>query len=199
MKWIGLTGGIATGKSTVSQVLRDLDYEVVDADLLARKAVEPGSQGLHEVVRIFGPSVLRADGLLNRSQLGRLIFSDEKKRDQLEMIIHPKVRQLAQQERSRLELEGHELAFYDVPLLFEKKMENIFDGIVLVYCPVDIQLERLIKREGCTEKEAYQRLASQLPIEQKLTKAQWVISNIGSLAQLRQEVYQCLEKLRKVL
>ena len=199
MKWIGLTGGIATGKSTVSQMLRALDYEVVDADLLARKVVEPGSQGLHEVARIFGPSVLRADGLLDRSQLGRLIFSDEKKRDQLEMIIHPKVRQLAQQERTRLELEGHELAFYDVPLLFEKKMENIFDGVVLVYCPVDIQLERLVKREGCTEKEAHQRLASQLPIEQKLTRAQWVISNIGSLVQLRQEVHRFLESLRKVL
>ena len=195
MKWIGLTGGIATGKSTVAKILRDLGLPVVDADELARVVVRPGSLGLHHVVKKFGQGVLSPSGELDRVQLGELIFKDSSRRKDLEDILHPLIQEARAQERHKLEQQGVEMAFYDVPLLYEKKLESEFDDVVLVYAPEVLQRERLRQRENLTDKQISERLAAQMPIEEKLKKSKHVIFNTGSLAGLQVNVRSALELL----
>ena len=192
MQWIGLTGGVATGKSTVAQILRAQGCSVVDADQLARQAIVKESEGFKQVVKVFGPEVLNSEGDLDRSWLGKVVFSDPKLREKLEEIIHPIVRQLALAEKIRLESEGLDRAFYDIPLLFEKNLEALFDQVLLVYSPEEIQIERMKTRDGFSEKEARQRLAVQVPIEEKKKRADTVIENTGSLEDLEHSVLEYL-------
>jgi len=192
MKWIGLTGGIATGKSTVAQVLRAQGCSVIDADQLARQAVAKGSEGFQRVVRVFGSEVLNSKGDLDRNRLGKAVFSDPKLRDELEKIIHPLVRQLALAEKSRLKSKGLDQAFYDVPLLFEKNLEALFDQVLLVYAPEETQIERMKTRDGFSEKEARKRLAAQVPIEEKKKRAGTVIENTGTLEDLERNIVEYL-------
>lgn len=195
MKWIGLTGGIATGKSSVAKIIRDLGLPVIDADSLAREVVLAGSPGLQAVVTAFGPEILRVDGSLDRSKLGRIIFSDPVQRDRLEKILHPLIQEKKNNERRRLENEGVELAFYDVPLLFEKKLQADFDKTVLVYCSRPEQIERLVQRDQLSEVEAEQRLSSQLPIDAKLKLADYVISNREGMNELRDNTEAMVREL----
>ena len=188
MEWIGLTGGIATGKSTVAQVLKAQGCVVVDADQLARQAVAKNSEGFKQVVKTFGTKVLNSEGDLDRSRLGKLVFSDPNYREKLEKIIHPIVRHLALAEKARLESQGVERAFYDVPLLFEKNLESLFDQVLLVYAPEKLQIERMRARDGFSEPEARKRLAAQVPIEEKRSRATQVIDNSGSLEELEAQV-----------
>jgi dephospho-CoA kinase len=120
MKWLGLTGGIASGKSTVAKILRELSVPVVDADELSRQAVRPGTAGLKKIKSQFGAIILNSDGTLNRGALGKIVFGSQEKLHLLEAILHPEIQELRAQERRRLEREGTLIAFYDVPLLFEK-------------------------------------------------------------------------------
>lgn len=194
MQWIGLTGGIASGKSTVSEFLRGRGYPVVDADLLAREVVTPGSEALKEVAATFGSGALMADGGLDRKKMADLIFGDVKKREQLEAILHPRIRALAERKRADLEAEGYNIAFYDVPLLFEKKMESLFDAVVLIAAPPDIQMARLISRNGLSVQDAQDRLGSQLPMEHKIRGAKHVIQNVGEYRELYQKIEKLLEQ-----
>ncbi len=195
MKWIGLTGGIATGKSTVSAILRDLGRSVIDADVLARDVVRPGSPGLGEIIKTFGGNVLTPNGELDRKKLGEIVFSDEHKREQLEAILHPLIEEKRAEARRALERQGCELAFYDVPLLFEKNLQDEFDATVLVYAHRDLQAKRLRERSGMSDDEISRRLGAQLPIDEKLPRATHVLRNEGSLADLRQQVKALVAKL----
>ena len=197
MLWVGLTGGIGTGKSSVTRILRQHGLPVVDADELARQVVKMGTDGHTEVVLAFGPKSISDDGELNRKEIGAQVFGDRTKLDVLEKIIHPRVRELCLQEKDQLASQGYEMAFYDVPLLYEKKLEDTFDQVVVVTCDPEIQKGRLIKRDGFTEEEALKRIAAQLPLEQKVKAAHFTIDNNGSIFDLEKQVAQLLVKLRK--
>lgn len=177
---IGLTGGIASGKSTVAELLARRGAIVIDADLLAREVVEPGAPALAEVARVFGASVLSEDGSLNRKQLGQLVFSDAGKRKILEDILHPPIRKLM---RERME-EGRrlfpdKLVVVDVPLLYESHLEEEFEEVLVVYVDPAVQIERLMTRNGLTRQEAQLRLDAQIPIQWKREWADYVIDNGG--------------------
>ncbi len=195
MLWIGLTGGIASGKSTVSRFLREKGYAVVDADLLAREAVQIGTKAHSEIVRHFGPDAILTSGEMNRAKVGEIVFGDRSKLTLLESIIHPEVRRLALDRKSQLAQQGHEVAFYDVPLLFEKQMESLFDRITVVAVRPEIQKERLMKRNGFSSEEAERRMASQLAMEKKIAGAHDVIHNDGSLEDLKLAVERYLRRL----
>ncbi len=196
MKWIGLTGGIASGKSAVSKILRDLGLPVVDADDLARRVVAADSPGLQAVVNAFGTGILNAEGGLDRTALGRLVFADAAKRLRLEGILHPLIQDLKHKAKLQLENEGAEYAFYDVPLLFEKNLEGDFDHTVLVYSSPEDQRRRLRERDSLSDEEISQRMQAQLPIDEKKVRADFVILNTGSMADLKHNVLQILTDLR---
>ena len=195
MKWIGLTGGIATGKSTVAAILRDLGRPVVDADVLAREVVRLGSPGLSAIIKAFGQGVLTSTGELDRRKLGQIVFSDFDKRERLESILHPLIQAKRAEERRALERQGCELAFYDVPLLFEKNMEGEFDSTILVYSTRELQEKRLRENVKLSDGEIVRRLEAQLPIDQKLKRATHVIRNESSIAELRRQVKELVARL----
>lgn len=196
MKWIGLTGGIATGKSTVAKILRDLGYPVIDADALAREASSRGSEGLAEIVQKFGGDVLTKSGELDRKKLGSKVFGSSEMLLQLEAILHPKVQTLKAKAKVTAEAQGADLAFYDVPLLFEKNLEAEFDSIVLVYAAETEQRERLKSRDNLSGDEIQQRLSVQIPIDDKVKRADFVIINRGNIAELKAAVMSVLRSLK---
>lgn len=186
---IGLTGGIASGKSTVAKLLAAEGAEIIDADLLARQAVQPGREAYRAVVRAFGPEVVADDGQLDRRHLGALVFADDVRRKQLEGLIHPFVRAETEKKRAEIARRRPEaLIVLDVPLLFESEMDRGLSEIVVVYVPRHIQLERLMGRDGLSEDEARARIAAQLDIEVKRRRATRVIDNSGSREETRRQV-----------
>ncbi len=178
MKLFGLTGGIATGKSTVTQLVRDRGVPVIDADDLAREVVEPGQPALTEIAARF-PGLLDATGRLDRAALGTRIFGDAGERQALNAIIHPRIASLALERTQALAEAGHPFALYDAPLLIENRLHQAMPGVVLVVAPPDVQLARLMARNGLDEAQARARIASQLPLEAKRAHATWVVDNGG--------------------
>lgn len=195
MKWIGLTGGIASGKSTAARILREMGHSVVDADALARLVVAKNGPAYREVLSVFGPDFVDGNGDLDRKKLGQIVFADKKKRVQLEQIVHPKVKSLALLEKSRLETEGKNIAFYDVPLLYEKNLEAEFDAVLLIYASESIQIERMMIRNGYSESEARERMQAQIPIEQKLLRSPHVVMNTGKIEDLKMEIKKILGEI----
>ena len=188
MRLIGLTGGIATGKSTVDRMLAARGATVIDADQLAREAVRPGEPTLDRVVERFGEDILNPDGSLDRGRLGKIVFADSDARHDLEGITHPRIIELTQ-ERMDAALSGTApLVVVDIPLLFENTREAMFDGVLLVYAPPDVQVRRLQERNHLDETAARQRLAAQLPIDDKRARATWVIDNSGDEAAAQRAV-----------
>lgn len=196
MKWIGLTGGMGSGKSTVAQLLRERGCAVVDADVLARKALEKDSPGLKLVVKEFGPKIQTKGGELDRKVMADLVFGSRENLLKLEKIVHPIVRDLANQERKKLEEKSENWAFYDVPLLFEKKMEDMFDFVVVVSSNSENQMQRLKKRNSWSETEISQRLAQQIPLAEKIKNADFLIHNDGSVADLKPQIDELLKSLK---
>lgn len=192
----GLTGGIGSGKSTVARLLRERGVPVVDADELAREAVAPGSTGLAEVVDAFGPGVLGPDGALDRQKLGDLVFADPAARKRLNAITHPIVRQLSQDRFLALAAQGVELAAYDVPLLFEVGLDAVLKPTVVVASSEAKQIERVRARDGLSEAAARARIAAQLPLDEKRRRADHVLENDGTLAELEQQVDALVQRLR---
>jgi dephospho-CoA kinase len=188
MQWIGLTGGIACGKSTVSQILRRRGLVVIDADILAREVVRSGMPAYSEIKQVFGPDAVLAEGGLNRKKIAELVFNDPEKLKILEKITHPRIRILAESQRAELLRQGVALAFYDVPLLFEKNLETGFDRTLVVACAVEVQLARVMRRDGLSRGDAELRLKAQLPMQEKISRANDVIQNNGSLVDLEREV-----------
>jgi dephospho-CoA kinase len=196
VRLIGLTGGIASGKSTFAAALRARGVPVLDADALSRAAVAPGSPALAEIERAFGRDVLAADGSLDRRRMGALVFGDEAARRRLEAIVHPAVRRAMAEETARLSARGHDLAFYDTPLLYEVGLEATLDAVVVVWAPPEVQRERLVARDGLAPAEAEARLAAQLPIGEKAARADFVVENAGAPADLGTKADRLLADLR---
>jgi dephospho-CoA kinase len=199
MRLVGLTGGIASGKSTFAEALRTLGVPVIDADRLAREAVRAGSPALAAIVREFGPGVVGPDRELDRKGMAARVFSDPLARARLEAIVHPAVRTAVAAETARLAAEGHDLAFYDVPLLYESGLDGEVDCVVLVHCPPDLQASRLRARDGLGQAEAEARLGAQLPIDEKAARADVVVSNEGDIASLQARAGPLLQALRSGL
>jgi dephospho-CoA kinase len=181
MRLIGVTGGIATGKSTVDRMLEAHGAVVIDADELAREVLLAGEPALDEVAARFGRELILPDGALDRTRLGAIVFADPEARRDLERITHPRILELMR-ERVAAALAGPApLVAVDVPLLFENAREGMFEGVLLVYAPPEVQLRRLRERNGLDEPAALQRLAAQLPIDEKRERATWVIENSDGL------------------
>ena len=183
---VGLTGGIASGKSEVSRRLVELGAVLVDADILAREAVERGSEGLAEVVRAFGREVLTDDGELNRAALGAIVFADPERRAVLNSIVHPLVRARAAEIVASAPEDA--VVVQDIPLLVETGQAANFDVVVVVDAPDDVRIRRLAERSGLSPEEAAARIAAQATREERLAAADYVIENAGSLIELRDAV-----------
>lgn len=181
---VGLTGNIAAGKSSVARVWRALGAALVDADELARRAVEPGSPGLARVVEAWGPGVLDASGALDRAALRAIVFADPEARARLEGIVHPAVYALREEEYRRAAEAGAPLVVADIPLLFEVGLADEFDVVVLVDAPEEERMRRLVEDRGLDPEEAGRMVAAQMPAELKRARADLVIDNSGTLAEL---------------
>jgi dephospho-CoA kinase len=185
---VALTGGIATGKSYCAARLASKGVPVVDADQLAREVVRPGTPGLAAITRRFGAGVLRPDGALDRARLAETIFSDEAGRRDLEQIVHPAVYEAIQGWLRRAEIAGAPLAVADIPLLYETGHERDFDRVIVAACTPDTQLARVIARNGFSHEEARQRIAAQMPIQEKVARADHVIRTDGTFEETDRQV-----------
>jgi dephospho-CoA kinase len=195
VRLVGLTGGIATGKSTFAAALRALGVPVLDADQLARRVVEPGTQVLATIAQIF-PGVIGPDGRLDRKALGARVFGDETARRRLEAITHPAIRAATAAETARLEAAGEPLVFYDTPLLYEAGLDGGMALVVVVEAPRQAQLRRLAARDGLSPAEAEARLQAQWPIERKVALADVVVENGDETLPLGPKAARLLADLR---
>ncbi len=195
MQRVALTGGIATGKSHVLAVFTALGVPTIDADILAREAVAPGTTGFEAVKARFGPSILDPTGALDRRKLGDIVFADAQARRDLEAIIHPAV--VAAIDRWFTGLEGAAAGFAiaDIPLLFETGREHQYDIIIVTACELQTQIRRLIARDRVTDTEARQRISAQLPIEEKVRRADYVIRTDGMVAETNAQVHAVYQRL----
>lgn len=195
MRRLALTGGIGTGKSRVAARLRQHGVPVVDADVLAREAVAPGTPGLRAVVDRFGPGVLREDGTLDRAALAALVFPDPVARHELESLIHPIVRRLIETFFDTVPA-GTPYAIAEIPLLFETGRERDFDAVIVVACAPETQLVRVMARDGLSEDAASQRIAAQWPMARKRALADYVVETDGTLAETDAQVDRLVEQWR---
>ncbi|MGP6146846.1 dephospho-CoA kinase [Jeotgalibaca sp. A122] len=194
---LGLTGGIATGKSTVSRYFAEKGIPVVDADLAARKVVEPGTEGLAGIVSHFGPAILNMVGTLNRKKLGSIIFADEAKRQVLNQTLQNHIQRQIHNETQELLEKKHPLIVLDIPLLFESGYDKNCDAVMVVYTTPEVQKKRLMARNNLTEQEAKDRMASQIAIDDKKNLADIVIDNNGSLEATYEQVDKWLKNQNK--
>ncbi|MEN1968250.1 dephospho-CoA kinase [Lentibacillus sp. N15] len=189
---IGLTGSIASGKSTVSLMFDDYRIPMVDADKLSRDVVRPGEQAYEQIIDTFGTDILRNDKSIDRKQLGSIVFADETKLQQLNAIVHPAIREKMLTTRDSLIHAGASCVVLDIPLLFESKLTHFVDKTLVVFVDEEVQLKRLMERDHFTEEEAIQRIQSQIPVKEKAAMADAVIDNNGTK-------YQSYEQLETVL
>jgi dephospho-CoA kinase len=197
MKLVGLTGGIATGKSTVAAMLGALGAEIIDADELAREIVEPGQEAWQDIVEAFGPEILLHDKTINREKLRKIVFKDETARKRLASITHSRIRSRAQDRIQKLASEGVDLIVYEAPLFFENRVQLWLRPVILVTCDLTTQKQRLRKRDRLGEEEIQQHLNAQMPLEEKRKLADFIIENDGDLEELRKNVIEVWEKITK--
>ncbi len=194
---LGLTGGIASGKSAVAAMLREMGFSVLDADSLAHKLIEPGQPAYEDVLREFGQSIMDARGRVDRAKLAALVFADRAKLDRLNAIVHPRVAEaVARQFEEWQRAGGRDAAFVEAALIVEAGMHKQLDGLVVTWCRPEQQLERLAAR-GMSEAEARRRIAAQMPVEEKLRHATEKIDCSGTLEQTRQQVEALATKLHR--
>jgi len=194
----GLTGGIATGKSTVSRFLQELGAHIVDADRISRDVVCCGQPAWEEIKKQFGEEILLKNGEIDREKLGRIVFSDEGKRTALERIIHPEVSRVMEEEvRDITSKDPIAVVVLDVPLLIEIGMDKGLNQVIVVYCPEEIQLKRLMERDRISREDALARVRAQMPIEEKKLHATILIDNSAGMDETRKQVEQAYKKLRK--
>jgi len=189
---IGLTGGIASGKSTVSEMLKKRGIPVIDADLIAREVVEVGKKAYTEIVNAFGKEILNEDLTINRARLGSIVFQNEDKREKLNSIVHPEVRLEMKRRQEQLISEGAKAVVLDIPLLFESNLKHLVDKVIVVYTGEKNQLERLMKRNNFSKKEALSRINAQMPLKEKVKFADAVINNDGTLEETEQQLENIL-------
>ncbi len=199
MLLVGLTGGLATGKSTVARLFRDCGATLIDADALARQVVQPGKPAWRDIVRTFGTQVLRPDRTLDREALARIVFGDRTKLRKLNAIVHPRVaREQAHLAREILRKEPRAVVIYDVPLLFEAGADKRVDKIIVVTAPPRTQIARMQKRDGLTRPEALRRLRSQMPLAKKVRLADYVVRGTLTGPPLRRQVRRLYEELLRL-
>lgn len=192
-KVIGLTGGIASGKSTVSELLSVFGFKVVDADKAAREAVKKGSKGLAQVREVFGDEAIDENGEMNRRYMGDLVFNHPEKRLELNAIIHPIVRDIMEEEKQEYLKQGYNVIM-DIPLLFENELENTVDEVWVVYTSESIQMDRLMQSNNLSLEDAKARVYSQISIDKKSRMADHVIDNLGDKLELKQNLERLLEE-----
>lgn len=195
---VGLTGGIASGKSTVSRMFVEAGIPVICADELARRAVKVGSSGLAEIRCVFGDEVFDSQGELDRAAMARVVFHHADRRQLLESIIHPRVAEEKDRRLQELERQGHSVAIVDVPLLFETGWDRSVDMVIVVTVSRETQLERLRARDGMSQEEAQSRLAAQMPIDEKAERADRVVENSGSVEHTREQVEALVKELEGI-
>jgi len=196
VKVIGLTGGIATGKSTVSAILKKAGAVIIDADRIARQVVKKGLPAYREILENFGESILLPDGEINRSVLGNIIFTEPHRKQLLNRIVHPHVKREMDRRLNALENPSPDtIVVLDIPLLFEAEMHKDIAEVIVVYAPEHIQIKRLMKRDNISEADAVARVQSQMPIEEKKNRATVVIDNSGTMEDTRKQTLQIFEAL----
>ncbi|MED3571329.1 dephospho-CoA kinase [Cytobacillus praedii] len=191
---VGLTGGIASGKSTVSSILIEKGITVIDADIEARLAVENGEEAYYEIVRQFGDEVLLTDGSIDRGKLGSIIFHNQEKRLMLNNIVHPAVRKRMIEKKEMAIDNGKRLIIMDIPLLFESKLTFLVDKTLLVYVDETVQLDRLMERNQLSKEDAIARIRSQMPLKEKIHLADAVINNNGTIEETKKQLGDILKK-----
>lgn len=191
----GLTGGIASGKSTVGKRFRERGVYVIDADQVARDVVAKGTEGLAEIVKAFGPEVLAEDGSLDRKKLASIAFADDAKRKTLEAITHPRISMETLRRAQEARAQGHPLACYEAALIVETGIVDLFRPLVVVAAPEEVQIERAKLRDGATEDEIRARMRAQLPMERKVEAADYVIENEGTLEELIARADEVLDEI----
>jgi dephospho-CoA kinase len=196
VKLFGLTGGIASGKSTVAAILQRLGAAVINADELSREVMKPGQDAWKEIVETFGSDILQKDQSLDRKRLRKIVFHNPQARKKLEAIVHPRVRSLAEQRIRELASAGSSIIVYEVPLLFEGQIHLWLRPVVLVACDPETQKQRLRQRDQLSDTEAQQHLDAQMTLEDKRKLADYVIENTGSLEDLEQQVRAVLQKIQ---
>jgi dephospho-CoA kinase len=195
MKRVGLTGGVASGKSTVSAILDELGAVIIDADVLAREVVAAGTDGLREVVEAFGRDVLTENGELDRPAMGTIVFADPEKRRVLEGIIHPRVRERGAEIEASAG--SDDVVVHDIPLLAETGQAGAFDAVIVVDVPTETQVERMVELRGMTREDAEARVAAQASREERLKIATHVVDNTGTVEDLRRRVTEVYRELRE--
>ncbi len=197
-----LTGSIGSGKSAAADIFASLGAKIIDADVLAREVVAPGEPALTDIVKTFGSDILGSDGTLNRKTLGQIVFADPAARSKLEQIVHPRIRELFEKKKSEFEKTAlpNPVLLYVIPLLFESKNSYPeFEKIIVVSAPREECIRRILKRDDCSRELAERKLDSQIPIEEKVKRADYVIYNHGTLAELRGSVSSIYEQLLKLI
>ena len=192
---IGLTGGIASGKSTISSILKAVGWPVIDADLIARQIVMPDSKGLEQIVNRFGPQMLNSDGTLDRKKLGKTVFDDPKKLSDLDKIEHPLIQEAIDSQLDEFKKQHLPVVVLDVPLLFETGMDEECDLTVLAVVDQATQLKRLMKRDQISKMDAVKRISSQMSLKEKMQRADVIIDNNGTLEQTRSQVAELVDRV----
>ncbi|MFR0597260.1 dephospho-CoA kinase [Limosilactobacillus mucosae] len=192
---IGLTGGIASGKSTISSILKAVGWPVIDADLIARQIVMPGSKGLEQIVNRFGPQMLNSDGTLDRKKLGKTVFDDSKKLSDLDKIEHPLIQEAIDSQLDEFKKQHLPVVVLDVPLLFETGMDEECDLTVLAVVDQATQLKRLMKRDQISKMDAVKKISSQMSLKEKMQRADVIIDNNGTLEQTRSQVAELVDRV----
>jgi dephospho-CoA kinase len=195
MKIIGLTGGIATGKSTVAEMFRNANIPLIDTDVIAKEVLNKGSVGYLEVVDYFTEDILHTDKEINRKKLGRIIFTNSKKLKKLNSIVHPKVKDFVLTEIEKNRQMNKELVIIDVPLLYESGFDSLVDEVIVVYVDQELQVQRLMDREQITKEYAMMKIKAQLPLEEKVKKATYVIDNSSSILDTKKQFTKILAEI----
>lgn len=199
MRTFGLTGGIASGKSTVSRLWAHSGLPVIDADKVSRMVVEPNTPGYIAVIEAFGMDICLSNGELDRKALGRIVFADAEKRRVLNAIVHPRIAMMTQSILDEYRARGEHLVCYDAPLLFENNLQDSFRPVVVVTCPPEVQLQRIIERDGLSRDEAIARIMAQMPTARKVAGADIVIHNDAELPDLVMRARQALDEVRRLV
>ncbi|MBX7231180.1 MAG: dephospho-CoA kinase [Bdellovibrionales bacterium] len=197
--WIGLTGGLGSGKSTFAHILKEMGFTVISADVMAYKAVEPGTLGLKKIAQEFGPEFLNPKGELLRKKLGQYVFADKEKLKKLESFIHPEIKTLVEKQKQEALARGEKILFYDVPLLFEKHLKSNFDMVIVVNSSQENQIHRTMSRDGLNKTDVLQRMSHQIPLEEKCRAADFVIDNNGSIENLKVQAQKLISQLKKLV
>lgn len=197
---IGLTGGIATGKTTVAEMFRKHGATIIDFDILARKVVEPETRGLADIVSSFGPGILNSDGSLDRKALSRIVFQDSARRGELERLLHPAIfDSFCEEVKTISQEEENSIIIAVIPLLIEMNLQPLFDKLVVVHLSSDIQRQRLMERDHIDESLADEMIRSQLPIDDKVNHADFMVDNSGDLEKTTEQVAKIWKNLLKLL